>query len=220
MKNIIIISLVILLFSCAEGINKRQMLAYTEYEKKKLLIEKKDPSSAFQASFFPGGGSFYNEDYDIAFVNIFLWPISSIWELSNAESRAKLINLQATEEKVLKNFRKEILTLEEDYVTNKISHSQYSENYNTIFNKYSNPHSLLLDNYSSSLLSNFKKSTSTEHTQKTSNFSDLALIEPKILNICRKELNILQKEVKITSEDNFLHKCQIEKRQAFIKLGL
>ncbi len=217
MKNIIIISCFIFLFSCAEGINRRQMFAYEEYEKKKLLIENKKPNSAFKASFLPGGGSFYNEDYDIAFANLFLWPISSIWELSNAEDRAKLINLKETEEEVLKNFKKEILTLENDFISKKMSRLQYFENYNTIFNKYSNSHSLLLDNYS---LPTFKKSASKERLQKTSDFSELALIEPKILDICKKELNILQKEVKITGEDNFLHKCQIEKRQAFIKLGL
>jgi hypothetical protein len=215
MKNIIIISFFLLLFSCAEGINRRQTLAYKEYKEKGLLVEENNPKYAFGFSFLPGGGSFYNQDYDIGIFNLFLWPISSFWELFNAQDRAKLINLKQTEELVLKNFKKDILTLEHDFITNKISHPQYVENYKAIFNKYNNSHSLLLENYS---LPSFKKPPSQE--QKTADFSDLAIIEPKILNICRKELNILQKEIKTIGEDNFLHKCQVEKRQAFIKLGL
>jgi hypothetical protein len=217
MKNIIIISFFLLLFSCAEGINKKQILAYKEYKEKGLLVEENNPRHAFGFSFLPGGGSFYNQDYDIAVFNLFLWPISSVWELCNSQDRAKLINLKQTEEVVLKNFKKDILTLEHDFITNKISHPQYIENYNTIFNKYNNSHSLLLENYS---LPSFKKPVAQEQSQNTANFSDLSIIEPKILNICKKELNILQKEIKTIGEDNFLHKCQVEKRQAFIKLGL
>ena len=224
MKNIIVISVIIFLFSCAEGVTRRQKLAYQEYKEKKILLENKNPDTALKLAFLPGGSSFYNSDYDIAIFNLFLWPVSSIWEIYNAEDRSKLINLKLTEENILQKFRKEISDLDNILLLKKISQSDYYSSYNKIFQKYQNSHSTLIDNYklpvSLTKYTNSDILTFSDKKVDTLDFSSLQAIEPKILDTCKKELSNIKKELKNINEQHFLHNCQIEKRQKFIKLGL
>ncbi len=214
MKIFTNIILLLFLSSCATGINPKQRAAYQIYKEKGLLIEDRNPDTAFKMGFLPGGSSFYNKDYDVAVFNLLLWPISITWETCNGSDRAMLINYVTTETSVKKEFKKNLVDLEDQQNLGLITQQEFKQKFIKLYEKYSNSKSFLLSQYKSANLSFDGLGDSSVDT------SFLSKIDIKINRTCNTEYNSIKKEFPTIDKENFMHKCSIDKRKKFVGLGL
>jgi len=127
-KILLSISLLFLLSSCVNGLNKNQerKLSAVKYDHPELYQKEKNEGVGAALGLLPGGGSFYTRNYAVGAVNLLLWPLSILWDPFNGINGSKEINYYSTLQNVKRKKNKELDRLKMQYAKGKISDKNFT----------------------------------------------------------------------------------------------
>jgi uncharacterized membrane protein len=131
-----VVSWVCFIASCASPLTATQKVEYQAFKEKGLLIEQKSPKAAVGLGFLPGLGSFYGEEYGYGIVNLFLWPVSVMWDPISGYNASRQVNYQVTKASLEMRMGGELAKLDERLVLGSIDVADYIRQKNEIKKKY------------------------------------------------------------------------------------
>ncbi|MFT6926564.1 MAG: putative membrane protein [Psychromonas sp.] len=124
-KPIILVTAVLVLSSCAAGLNTKQKREYAAFENEGVLIKKKDPTLGTFLGILPGFGSFYSQGPGMGITNLILWPFSVLWDPVNGYNGAMSINYNLTKHDIKMKKGKELSVLDDKFALGEINNSTY-----------------------------------------------------------------------------------------------
>lgn len=131
-----VLAAAITLTGCATPLNMSQKQELRGYEAKGLVVQEKNPGAAAALGLLPGGGSFYTGNYGPGIINLLFWPLSILWDPISGYDGAQSANYYATKHTVEKKQKKEMSTLEDDFLAGRVSKEDYVAKKREIENRY------------------------------------------------------------------------------------
>ena len=124
------------LSGCVGGLTAKEEREYAAFENDGVLVEEKTPTLGALLGILPGAGSFYTGNPGRGITNLFLWPLSVLWEPVNGWNGAMKINYDMTAYRLKKQHEEELLILEFKFRNGEIDNNEYYFDLQRLSQKY------------------------------------------------------------------------------------
>lgn len=132
----LIITISLLLTSCAASLTSTEKVKYNEWQSNGELINEKSPGLGIALGLLPGFGSFYVREPVYGVLNLLTWPLSILWDPVSGYHGSQSINFQTTLAKENKKKDEEIHKLEIRKIKENLTDSQFLIEKMSIQEKY------------------------------------------------------------------------------------